>query len=70
MDEGILFCPKCNKEVFKMGISPGTATDDEISEYVKQFEAEGKILLINPPPSGPYRCPKCGSELEVRKNNI
>ena len=45
------------------GVPPGADVGDELAQMQKQAEAEGKLVLFNPPPVRPYHCPNCGSEL-------
>ncbi len=60
----MLFCNHCNKEVIIYGVSIGTALDDQLVKMRKKLEKEGKLILFNPPPFGPYSCPKCFNKLE------
>ncbi|MHA1733515.1 MAG: hypothetical protein ACTSU5_16325 [Promethearchaeota archaeon] len=60
----VLYCPKCRKEVVAYAVSPGAVAESELSGMATQLEAEGKIVLWNPPPFGPHNCPACGSQLE------
>ncbi len=55
------YCESCKKEVVVYGVSPGM--DDELDKLRQEAEAEGKIVLFNPPPVGSYNCPICGTKL-------
>jgi hypothetical protein len=41
---------------------PGIAPE-EIEAVRRSIETEDKLVLWNPPPAPPYRCPNCGAEL-------
>lgn len=56
----ILFCNNCQKEVFQMS---GDVSEEDVQMFKEQFEADGKLLLVNPPVGGPLKCPACGSDL-------
>lgn len=58
-----MYCQHCQKEVVVMGVNPGAASMDEVESIRSEIEAEGKLVLFNPPPFGPYHCPTCGREL-------
>ncbi|MHA1379689.1 MAG: hypothetical protein ACTSRG_15055 [Candidatus Helarchaeota archaeon] len=60
----MLYCNKCKKEVVIYGISHYPGADKDVEEMSKKIEEEGKLILFNPPPFRPYRCPVCGTELE------
>ena len=63
----MLFCRNCKKEVVIYGVSYSEGMDDNLDKMREKFEEEGKIILFNPPPLGPYNCPICFSKLEERK---
>ena len=48
-----------------LGIGQGAATADEVDALRRSVEAEGKLVLFNPRPVGPYRCPECHAALEA-----
>ena len=53
----------CKKEVVVYGVSHAPGIEGELEQLRKNAEAEGKIILFNPPPFGQYSCPDCGTEL-------
>ncbi len=55
----MLYCTNCEKEVVIYGISYSEGADNQLKDMQKQLEKEGKIILFNPPPFGPYNCPNC-----------
>lgn len=57
------YCNKCKKEVVVYGVSHAPGVEGELEQLRNQVEAEGKIILFNPPPFGQYNCPDCGTEL-------
>lgn len=59
----MLYCQRCQKPVVIVGISLGAATEEEIREFNRGVEAEGRLILFNPPPFGPHLCPECGASL-------
>jgi hypothetical protein len=59
-----MYCPKCRKEIVVMGIPPGAASIDDIESIAREIEAEGKLVLFNPPPFGPHLCPMCSQTLD------
>jgi hypothetical protein len=62
-----MYCKHCQKEVVIVEISLGAASGEEIEAICHDIEQEDKLPLFNPPPGGPYHCPKCHQELEDRK---
>ncbi|MHA1130820.1 MAG: hypothetical protein ACTSQI_11005 [Candidatus Helarchaeota archaeon] len=40
--------------------------DNGLDELRAQIEAEGKLVIFNPPPIGPYNCPICGAQLSEK----
>ena len=60
----MLFCEKCKKEVVIYGVSYSEGADEALKDLRKQIEAEGKLILFNPPPFPPYHCPDCGMKLK------
>ncbi len=59
-----MYCKNCQKQVVIMGIGHG-ATEEEIESVRHSVEQEEKLVLFNPPPWEPYRCPDCGAELDI-----
>ncbi|MHA1683355.1 MAG: hypothetical protein ACTSUE_20615 [Promethearchaeota archaeon] len=57
------FCDKCQKEVVMYSIPVGAADPSDIDDMVSKAEAEGKLVLLNPPPFEDYKCPMCFSVL-------
>ena len=57
------YCNKCKKEVVVYGVSHAPGIEGELEQLRKNAEAEGKIILFNPPPFGQYSYPDCGTEL-------
>ena len=41
--------------------------EENLEKMTKKIEEEGKIILYNPPPFGPYSCPMCLKELEEKE---
>lgn len=62
----MLWCEKCQKEIVLYGVSHGAQSEGCIAEFIQQLEAEGNLVLVNPPPFGPYRCPNCFSILSEK----
>jgi len=62
----MLYCEKCQKEVIIVGEGSLAGMDDEVEEWEKKIEKQGKLILYDPPPNPPYLCPKCGSDLIVK----
>jgi len=60
----MLRCPRCEKEIVIYGVSRGAASDDDLRKIREGAEKDGRLVLFNPPPFGPYRCPRCRGELE------
>ena len=65
----MLYCKKCKKEVIIYAISAGVPGAEEAVEGIrKQMKKEGKLIIFNPPPRGPYTCPNfCGTKLVEKK---
>lgn len=57
------YCPTCQREVVVFGVSSFPGADRIAEDARVAAEAEGKLILFNPPPIGPYRCPRCLGEL-------
>ena len=57
------YCSKCKKEVVIYGVSLAPGVEEELEKLRNQTEAEGKLIIFNPPPIGSYNCPDCGTEL-------
>jgi hypothetical protein len=57
------YCEKCKREIVIYGVSMGTMEGDGLEEIRRTIEAENKLILFNPPPFGPYQCPKCFNQL-------
>jgi hypothetical protein len=51
------------KEVVIIAVSFGAASNEELENQRKLLEKEGKLVLFNPPPFLPYKCPICHMEL-------
>ena len=49
-------------EVIAAGLVHDVLEDSSTSQ--QELEKEGKVILFNPPPFGPYSCPKCFNKLE------
>ncbi|MHA1230939.1 MAG: hypothetical protein ACTSPQ_09865 [Candidatus Helarchaeota archaeon] len=64
---GPLFCKKCNKEVIIYGVSYSEGIDSYLDEFREKMEKDGKLVLFNTPPFGPYFCPICGTKLEKKE---
>ena len=62
----MLYCNNCRKEVVIYGVSHGAMSDDQLEKTRKHIEADGKIVLFNPPPFGPHNCPDCFNKLEEK----
>ena len=67
--EYVFHCPNCNKEIIIMAISHGAIDEERLSQLIESFEKGGKLVLLNPPPHSPYKCPICATELVKLKNN-
>ena len=63
----MLFCRNCKKEVVIYGVSHTEGIDKKFDEMRQKLEAEGKLILFNPPPFGSYNCPICWTKLEEIK---
>ncbi|MBN1485385.1 MAG: hypothetical protein JXA37_11755 [Chloroflexia bacterium] len=59
-----MYCPKCQKEVVVIGMGPAVASLEQVESIRRSIEEEGKLVLFNPPPFGPYHCPDCQAQLE------
>ena len=62
----MFYCKHCKKDIIFYSVSLSEGTDDKLDETREKLEEEGKIILFNPPPLGPYKCPICFSKLEER----
>ncbi len=62
----MLKCNHCHKEVVIYGVSLGAATNDDLTSFTEAMVHDGKLILFNPPPFGPYYCPACGTKLETK----
>jgi hypothetical protein len=58
-----VFCPRCQREVVSYSVSRGAARDEDLAAMRAALEAEGKLVLWNPPPCPPWRCPRCRGSL-------
>jgi hypothetical protein len=65
-----MYCETCDKEVVVMGIPVNAVSDRELERMRKKIESEGRIILFNPPPVGPYRCPVCHTELKEKNSEM
>ncbi len=64
----MLYCKKCKKEVIIYAISSFPGADEAAADMRKHAEKEGKLIIFNPPPFGPYTCPNfCGTKLVEKK---
>ncbi len=63
----MFYCKQCKKDIIFYSVSFNEGIDDKLDETREKLEEEGKIILFNPLPIGPYKCPVCFSELEERK---
>ncbi len=59
----MLYCMKCKKEVVIYGVNIGAVSDNDLDDLRKKIIEDGKIILFNLPPFGPYQCPDCFSQL-------
>ncbi|MHA1799741.1 MAG: hypothetical protein ACTSVY_14935 [Candidatus Helarchaeota archaeon] len=59
-----MFCKICKKEVVIFSASYSADIENGLDKLREQMEKEGKLILFNPPPFGPYKCPICRSKLE------
>ena len=59
----VLYCKNCKKEVVIYGVNIGAVSDNDLDDLRKKIIEDGKIILFNPPPFGPYQCPDCFSQL-------
>jgi len=41
----------------------GAASDNDLENLRKKITEDGKLILFNPPPFGPFQCPDCHSQL-------
>lgn len=62
-----MFCVHCDKEVVIYTVSLGAASSGELSRMREQLQAEGKLVLFNPPPVGTLHCPRCRKPLQQDK---
>ena len=59
----MLYCKNCKKEVVIIAVSIGAISERELESQREILEKEGKLILFNPPPFLPYKCPICQMEL-------
>jgi len=57
-----MYCTHCKKTVVSYSVSFGALTDEQLEETRKYFEQKGELVVFNPPPRKPLRCPQCGGE--------
>jgi len=60
----MIYCKNCKKEVVVYGVSYSDGIDNKLEQLLKVNEDEGKLILFNPPPFGPYECSICRTRLE------
>jgi len=65
----VFHCPKCNKNVVLMAISQGGINEEELNQLVESFKKDGNLVVLNPPPHPPYKCPVCSTELTRLEND-
>ena len=63
-----MFCENCQKEVLLVWVQKGAATEKDIAQMRLAAAKQGKLILFNPPPGGPYRCSSCRKELTLSVN--
>lgn len=59
----MFYCDHCKKEVLVYSLSHSKDSDKILDKLHRQTKAKGKLLLLNPNPMEPFRCPFCGSSL-------
>jgi hypothetical protein len=59
----MFYCKYCKKEVLIYSVSYSANLDKDLEDFREKIESEGKLLIFNPPPIGPYKCPICGEIL-------
>lgn len=47
-----------------MGVSIVPGGEEDLAQLRVKLHKEGKLVLFNPSPFGPFQCPKCWSKLE------
>ncbi|NHJ87462.1 MAG: hypothetical protein FK734_18520 [Asgard group archaeon] len=62
----MFYCTQCKKEVLLYSLSYSKDSEEELSQLHQLAESEGKILLLNPNPIEPYKCPICGNNLILK----
>ena len=66
----MLYCDSCKKEVVIYGVMYTEESKEGLDKLIEKIEEEGKLILFNPPPVGPYECPICFTKLEEKMDNI
>ncbi|MHC1591201.1 MAG: hypothetical protein ACXQS8_03880 [Candidatus Helarchaeales archaeon] len=64
----MLFCNRCKKKVVLYGVSHGAVPEEYLTRIFNDFNKQDVLVLFNPPLIGPYRCPACGTTLEMKKD--
>ena len=59
----MFYCNQCKKEVLIEAITYSKDLEEELERFHQQADAAGKLVLFNPSPIEPYRCPVCGTKL-------
>jgi len=59
----MLYCNRCRKEVILFGISHFKGAEKIAGDARQAAEREGRLIIFNPPPFTPQRCPACSGEL-------
>jgi hypothetical protein len=63
----VFYCSRCTREVVIYGISHYPGAQEHTERVREELERDGKLVLFNPPPFGPYQCPACRAvELEEK----
>lgn len=62
----MLYCKNCNKEVVIFGLNYDAISEKNLNNICKKLEKDGKLILFNPPPFGPYYCPRCSQKLKEK----
>jgi len=52
-----------------MAISQGGINEEELNQLVESFKKDGNLVVLNPPPHPPYKCPVCSTELTRLEND-